>query len=354
MYYGLIGFILIFYGICDSDKWHKKLLIWFIRIMSSIWRAYHLWHLSNTLINNSLKKYFTLAVLMKSITVFVLYLIVLINRKAIALLHNQIVKQIDNKNKVKIKKFSNILFVIWIFQMIVNPTIEAGNELYSYKAMNNFEHSIESVIIREVLFSLYNFGWLLTTVGLYCFVVFSLYELEKQFWYNLSHVKLITGYHLIRYRKEYFHLEKLRQSLNEKLGILPLIWFAELFSSTCFRITQITSKENFLFLSSLNKLIYYFYEYFIFATVLIIVAIFISKIDIYHQNSNHLIGIINERLDNSMRTSIEFMNFNQIINYNRSNCGLTAWNVFRLDHKIILTFTATVIPFTVMFIQLTQ
>jgi hypothetical protein len=129
---------------------------------------------------------------------------------------------------------------------------------------------------------------------------------------------------LIRYRKEYFDLEKLRQSLNEKLGILPLIWFAELFSSTCFRITQITSKDNFLFVSSVNKLIYYFYEYFIFAIVLIIVAIFISKIDVYQQISNHLIGIINEILDNSMHTSIELMNFNQIINYNRSNCVQTA------------------------------
>jgi hypothetical protein len=322
--------------------------------MSSIWRANHLWLLSNILINNSSEKYFILAVFMKCIAIFVLYFIVLNKRKAIALLHNQIIKQIDNKNKVKIKKFSNILFVIWIFQMIVNPTIEAANVFYSYKAINNFEHSIESVVIREVLFSLYNFGWLLTTVGIYCFVVFSLYQLEKQFWYNLSHVKLITGYHLIRYRKEYFHLQKLRQSLNEILGILPLIWFAELFSSTCFRITQITSKENLLFVSSVNKLIIYFYEYFIFATVLIIVAIFISKIDVCQQISNHLIGIINERLDNSMHASIEFMNFNQIINCNRSDCGLTAWNVFRLDHKIIFTFTAAVIPFTVMFIQLTQ
>ncbi len=164
MYYGLIAFILIFYGLCDSDKWHKKLLISFIRIMSSIWRAYHLWLLSNILINNSLKNYYMLAVFMKSITVFVLYFIVLNKRKAVALLHNQIIKQIDNKNKVKIKKFSNILFVIWIFQMIVNPTIEAANVLYSYKAINNFGHSIESVVIKEVFFSLYNFGWLLTTV----------------------------------------------------------------------------------------------------------------------------------------------------------------------------------------------
>ncbi len=101
---------------------------------------------------------------MKNITVFVLYFIVLNKRKAVALLHNQIIKQIDNKNKVKIKKFSNILFVIWIFQMIVNPTIEAANVLYSYKAINNFGHSIESVVIKEVFFSLYNFGWLLTTV----------------------------------------------------------------------------------------------------------------------------------------------------------------------------------------------
>jgi hypothetical protein len=90
-----------------------------------------------------------LAVLMKSITVFVLYFIVLINRKTIALLHNQIIKEIDNKNKVKVKKFSNILFIIWIFQMIVNPTIEAANVLYFYKAINNFEHSIESVVIKK-------------------------------------------------------------------------------------------------------------------------------------------------------------------------------------------------------------
>ncbi len=122
-----------------------------------------------------------LAVLMKSITVFLLYLIVLIKRKAKALLHNQIIKEIDNKNIVKIKKFSNILFVICIFQMIVNPTIEAANVLYYYKAINNFEHLIEFVVIKEVLFSLCNFGWLLTKVGMYCYVVYSLYQLENNF-----------------------------------------------------------------------------------------------------------------------------------------------------------------------------
>lgn len=358
--YGLMRYPLIFYGLYESNDFIRKTWTWFIRLFTIVSRLYYTGNIIYALYNiDKIHKYYKMAILIKSISAFILYAIFWLRVQKMSQFLGKIREKLKPERLDRIGRCGKRLFIIWILLFLITPTIEISNHVIhtlTHGVSKNFDnYSLVYFMALELMYAIINFEWIVTTILLYTYVSYTLYEMEKQFWDTLSDVQLIRAVHLARFRVEYMAIDGHREFVNTWFGVMPFVWLSEAFTSTCFRITQLTYNEKQLQYTNSNEIVFYFFEYTVYTISLVIFLFTITEVYVPHSRVRAVVAGLSERCDHSPDVSVELVLFQQTINYGNPGAnGLSAWSLYRLDRRLIFSFTGAVIPFTVMFIQLSQ
>jgi len=251
---------------------------------------------------------------------------------------------------------SKYLKLIWIISMIICPMGHLSYEsnipkiLYSETNLRQKLVSISIEMLKWTLWSTINLGWLIASVSFYSYIIYSYYRLEKQLLKKLEKDPFITIDDIIFYREKYSDLQKLREDFNRRFGIIPFLWYGELFIATCFRITQFALTET----ADSRYFITYLYEYLLWALIQIGLALSLGHLSSCRHSQLKIIHMINLKSNNSYEQTNQIIVFNQIIMSCNNKSWFDAWHVFVLDRKLIFQFLAAVIPLSVMLIQLSK
>ena len=206
-------------------------------------------------------------------------------------------------------------------------------------------------VVKWTIWSTYNLGWLIASVSLYSYIIFAYFRLENQLMTKLEKSKNLNIEDIVFYREKYCYLQILRQEFNKNFGSVPFLWYGELFTATCFRITQFALVET----ADSRYFITYLFEYLLWALIQISQALFLGHLNSRRRTQLEIIHLITSKNRRSFEETNQLIIFNQIL----MSCDIRsdwfeAWNVFVLDRKLIFKFLAAVIPFSVMLIQLSK
>lgn len=348
--------LLLLYGLIDTNKNRSfpNLMIELLRVTTFVSLIVLLFNtLHFAFLTNNSKLLYKISFHFKSWIVVITYIYVNFKMNQI----NRILSQITSKQSVpemnKLKTIHSIFITIWLIYISINAMV------FIWLAFRDDKKFLIIAIIREFLWAIYGFGWITASVLFLTYICYSLHILENRFLKEFQFNKLSTIETSLRSLKEtklkFLNLQQIKESINENLGILPFLWFLELFASTCFRITQIAMENN----SSENiyVILEYFYE---FSLLCFLYLFFIFSISYYESKRptiNELLIFLNrDSIHNQMTASelFEKLLFVQQLNNFLTKSTYTAWNVFTIEKKFILIFLNSVAPFSVMFIQLLQ
>ena len=211
------------------------------------------------------------------------------------------------------------------------------------------------LIVKEMtkwtIWSTFNLGWLIASVSFYSFIIFAYFRLENQLMNKIETSKVLNIEDIVFYREKYIYLQILRQEFNKSFGSVPFLWYGELFTATCFRITQFALVET----ADRNYFITYLFEYLLWALIQICQALFLGHLSARRRTQLEIIHLITSKNRRSFEETNQLIIFNQILmSCDTRSDWFEAWNVFVLDRKLIFKFLAAVIPFSVMLIQLSK
>ena len=173
-------------------------------------------------------------------------------------------------------------------------------------------------------------------------ICYAVYVIEKRLLIDSNYEDLI---------KNLFNIQKYKESINDVLGIFPFLWFCELFSSTCLRLTYFAiNKQN-------DPT---FYGYLLKSLTQYICMCFINLFYLLAINyfQTHR-PTVNELLEKYEKTNILLkywdLQYNVLLNQKvqfYSQTKYMAFNVFEIDLNFLFVFLGSVITFTVMLIQI--
>ena len=143
-------------------------------------------------------------------------------------------------------------------------------------------------------------------------------------------------------------INNLKTSINDILGIFPFLWFCDLFTTICIRLTQTVINKDY-------EMVYVLWNIIENAMIVFINLIYLLAINYFQthrptvnelvSSNHHMLSAMSSR--ELLLKVIMNQNFN---NYCRSK--YMAFNVFAIDLKFLFSFTGSVITFTVMLMQL--
>ena len=275
-----------------------------------------------------------------------------------------IISQLSSKEVHKLFVINIGLTLFWTAMVITNGAI------YSWLSWPE-----PKVVVREILWAIYGFGWISLTVLHLTHICIAIFLIERTLLLQsniLSEVcdnrihQLKVSYHQMS--DKFFALQRLKQSIDDNLGLLPFLWFFELFSSTCLRLTQIASENN-QNSPKIPLILEYFYEFIQLSIVYIVYIICLNYFQTRRPTKNDLMVWLNNYdiwrtksmpLATSSLTIASDNHFfdKYLLSEHLLHCYSTdtymAWNLFPIDVKFIFGFTGSVVTFAVMFIQLNQ
>jgi len=144
---------------------------------------------------------------------------------------------------------------------------------------------------------------------------------------------------------------KHRESVNEILGIFPFLWFCELFSTTCLRLTYYAiNRQNIehYYVNITQGLL----EYILICLINLMYVLAINYFQTHRPTVNELRICIDKNCNSMDTKEIQLNNMlnNYFIAYSQSK--YMAFNVFVINNKFLFIFLSSVITFTVMLLQL--
>ena len=308
------------------------------------------YYLTSTII--SPKNLFNYSINFKSVIVLISYIYFNIKIDKIRLLMVQITSELT---KPDYRRMSNINFVfifIWAFLVTINTGLSGW---VSSRDMHRF--------VFEVIWSVFVFGWILVCVLFKIYLCSSIYLIEREILRqtniigtteenNSEELKLNNEEVL----NKFLSLEKLKQSIDEHLGLLPLLWFLESFSSTCLRLTQMASDISMV--NDKNEIfIDYFFEYSLLSIAYLFYIICLNYFQLRRPTKNDLIiwlktqSTVSGFQSVANNCEIKFL-LSQHLVHCYANNTYKAWNLFEIDVKFIFGFLGSVITFAVMGIQI--
>ena len=118
-------------------------------------------------------------------------------------------------------------------------------------------------IVRELFWAVFGFGWITASVLLMTNMCFAIDLFKRNVLRELQvldttsdttiDVQNLSNEEILQ---KFVSIQKFKQTIDDNLGLLPFLWFFELFSSKCFRLTQISSEAN-----TFRVIMEYFFEY---------------------------------------------------------------------------------------------
>ena len=145
-------------------------------------------------------------------------------------------------------------------------------------------------------------------------------------------------------------IQRIKESVNDNLGILPLLWFTQAFFSTVLRLANLVINKYNMY--EWQWSIHYFFEY---SMIRIFDLTYFFAINYYQSQrptSNQLMSIFDDMDYDSTN------NLRLILLQNSVRCyakfEYMVGNTFKMNRSFLFAFLSTVVTFTVMLIQLLE
>ena len=186
------------------------------------------------------------------------------------------------------------------------------------------------------------FGWNIAIIIFLIHICYAVYLIEKRL--LIKPINNITG--LDKLEQDILLTINIKNKINDVLGIFPFIWFCELFTTTCFMLTQtcISNYKHYLYRGLL--------DYSLIALLKIIYVLILNYFQTLRPTTDEFIACYGKPY--SQITSIELIKRNSIFDIfeTYTKCHYMAYNAFAIDIKFLFAFIGSGITFTVMLIQL--
>ena len=301
------------------------------------------------------KSLFNYSINLKSLTVLISYIYFNIKIDKIRLILVQINSELTKPDYRRMSNINFVFFFIWAFLVTINTALGGW-------VSSTYIHRF----VFEVIWSVFVFGWILVCVLFKIYLCSAIYLIEREILRqtNIIGTSQENNSEELKLNNEevlnkFLSLEKLKQSIDDNLGLLPLLWFLESFSSTCLRLTQMAS-DNIAMVNDKNKIILfidYFVEYSMLSIAYLFYIICLNYFQIRRPTKNDLIIWLKSQSTVSRFQSvanncdIKFL-LSQHLVHCYANNTYKAWNLFEIDVKFIFGFFGSVITFAVMGIQI--
>lgn len=284
---------------------------------------------------------FNISFHMKSILGFICFVIFCLKLESIYSLLNSIDNHLDDKNRKCVNTMSIILAIIWIVSVVTNGLFFLVYVKLFYKELAEMND------ISGILWSIQAVGWLLSTYCLKISVCYAIYVTERTSFRRVTASAIRSD----RLYQQLTAIIKLKKSVNNSLGFLPMIWFCLSFSNSCLRLTHIVVRTDRT--TNIADIVYDFYEY---GLIQLFNLAYVSSICYYQVQRPDFDDILGKYHDSWMSVadnkSIIMQNsLHNLIN-TYVNLEYRVWHVFKLNATFIFSLINTIIIFTVMLIQL--
>ena len=310
-------------------------LIAYLVICFSIYNIV-LYFISNKLLKQNVN---FLSHLIKRLIIALSYIYFEIKQNKIKSIISEINKSLSENNRKSLIICAKILTIIWITWFIAHTII-----ILYYRSHFGNKAIIDIYLIHDILITYYMFGWIIATNLLLIHISYAIYLLEKRLFINNHDINAIN---YVLLDQNLLTIERLKKSINETLGIFPFLWFCELFSATCLRLTYVSVNTW-----KGNRVILGLVEY----TLIAFMDISYLLMTNYFQSMRPTVDKLRICIDSNYNSmdgkqieikKIIIKNFNNYYSINYK-----AFNVFTINIKFLFAFMSTVINFTVMLIQL--
>ena len=270
-----------------------------------------------------------MSVMIKQSLIDIAYLYALCRAKHV----RQLVSNISD-NLVTTKKWSllsHILLIIWCIVVIINI-------MAVYFTITYHEH-----YFVDYYWSLSCYGMLTGWALLYVYVIYGVHLIEC----NAIHVVMDSN----EWHKSYerviqsiIKVKELKDSVNQCLGVFPLIIFTELFITTCLRLTHLTIRR---YIVGKWGNIHGMLEY---TEICLLDIMFVICVE-YLQSKRPTVSQMYSKL-NALNVSEKVRQ--QFIYCYTKSAYKSSLNLFQINCKFLLTFIGSCTTFTVMLIQLLE
>ena len=208
------------------------------------------------------------------------------------------------------------------------------------------------ILVEEVIWNIFCFGWTLSAEFLFLIICYKTNLIEIRLdspETNPEHIFVVRNDPEILITRIEFLIET-KTKVNSILGLLPFLWFTDLFQSTCLRLTYLGVSEKAInWLLRVEPLLE-FSQLFVFYLVYIFAMSVLRK----RQPECHYLL---KRTNEMNRSYYEPMRFYDSIYLTEtikiySNTEYKGWGILTINKNFLFTHLSFIITFTVMAVQI--
>ena len=295
--------------------------------------------------------FFYLSTYIKSLIIIASFVIFTFKFGSISRLLLEIERHLNDKNRKSMKRFNTILAIFWTL------AISANTGIYIFTTKTCVKDADIYTLLKEALWTLQAIAWFFTTHCVFVLSCYGIHLIETNSFEWMTNIAFQIDACSMRFLPKYKDLyEKialilnLKNSVNNALGFLPMLYLCMSFSSTCLRLTHLSIHKECI---NAIILVLYFFEYSLIQSFNLFVIISVIHYQSKRLSSDQVMNYYRTYFENEQSTTaILQQNSLQSLLTSYCNFEYKAWNIFTIDKPLLLSFISTVVTFTVMLIQL--
>ena len=308
----------------------------FLSLVLLVVQSLYIYIYPETIFENVKFNLFVLSYHLKTVFVFILFMITSFKRKKINEILLTIEENIGCREKKSVNRLTKWLIILSIITVLFDTVL-----FLTVINLANIKTSVFQYFI-DILWKVEGVATLYLTYSIVHSICYGIRLIEKNAFDQIDRDYKNVFIKEEFYRKLIFILN-LKKQVNDHLGHMPMIWFVNTFSSTCLRLSHLSIQKEHI--SDPCKLIQYFSEYFsieLFSlSYLIMINYYQSKIPTIEEI------ILKYNLNDKQPTKII------VIKAYCKFCYKTL-NGFTINKTFVFSLLSTVVTFTVMLVQFVQ
>ena len=335
----------------NIDSKMKKHSLYFFQLCANVSLIYFLgnsiYYLSSIDFNDIKdikKKLLHIALFIKCCTNLLTFVYFQFNFRKVCELIEDINSTLIQSEKTDSNRRSLAFFIAWTITILIT---DVSYKIIFYQEAFSFENCVE-----YLMWDIYSFGWNLSAQFLYLLICFKIYLIEIRLDETEPESRrsnaVRNGGEGLKTKIDF--LIEAKNTVNSKLGFLPLMWFFESFQTTCIHLTYLTVNE----LS--HNWIYRIAPYIEYSVSIIYFLFFVTfMINIrsrrlgHHQLLRHV-----DQINSIPQKRLLFHDYLHITESIKiySNIDYEGWGVIALNKSYVLAHLSFTISFSVMMAQL--
>lgn len=338
--------IFLFYGFellttsKNHDGYAKKLVLLLPKLvtLASLINFYYITTVTLVHPVNKSAICFSLSLQVKVLVVLIQVVYLTFKISSVSSLLSRLSHSLTDTEKKRVLYLNRVCVVIWFVFVIINASVQLTTDL--------------KLIVFIIWWAIPCFGLIVGTPLLLIIVCYCVHLLEKRFQSVVNQMHDSNHINYDNLLTDILFVQSLKESINSVFGLFPFLWFCELFSSTCFRLTLWTI-NNSLDSSGYDFELYQGYVEFFQIYLLDLLYLFaVNYFESHKMSINQLFVLLSQdkRCLSPSESNSKNILVNQII-YCYSSTKYKAFNVFTIDNKFLFSFLGFVVSFTVMLIQ---